>query len=390
MSRQEMHVLVVDDSGADFEIISRELARVQDFRSYADHCPDSLSCLAALASKLFDCVLLDYRLGAESGLDVLTRLRAEGYDQAVIMLTGQGDERVAVEAMKRGAQDYLLKDSVTNVVLRRAINNAVQKVQLERSLREKQNELEGFVSVVAHDLRNPVCSALDSIQVISEFYAGKPLDSRGLDLIGGAVTSLKRMSQLIDALLDYAWTGRGNVPLQPVDLNRVAAEVAVDLRSVLESSHARLDLGELPEVQGDPVALRQLLQNLIANALKFRGKTDPAVSVVCNEEPDAWVMSVKDNGIGIPAEKIKDIFQPFQRLHARSEYEGSGLGLATCQRIVTQHGGKIWVESQRGSGSTFRFTCPKTPASREPERSGRRQQETGAEASTEIAHGSTH
>lgn len=359
MPRPEMHVLVVDDSRADFEIISRELGRVRAFRSETKHCPDATSCLNTLESDIVECVLLDYRLGPDSGLDVLTALREEGYDNAVIMLTGQGDERVAVEAMKRGAQDYLMKDGMTHVVLRRAISNAVQKVLLERSLREKQNELEGFVSVVAHDLRNPVCSARDSIQVIRDFYAGSPLDSRGLELIGGAVTSLQRMSQLIDALLDYAWTGRENVPMQTVDLNDVAGEVAVDLRSVLEGSNARLHIGVLPEVSGDPVALRQLLQNLIANALKFRGKADPVVSVTCGEKPDAWVLSVVDNGIGIAAENLKNIFQPFQRLHTRTEYDGSGLGLATCQRIVTQHGGRIWVESELGKGSTFRFTCPK-------------------------------
>jgi light-regulated signal transduction histidine kinase (bacteriophytochrome) len=168
------------------------------------------------------------------------------------------------------------------------------------------------------------------------------------------------MSQLIDALLDYAWTGRENVPLQTVDLNHIAAEVAVDLRSVVEGNGARLHIGVLPEVSGDPVALRQLLQNLIANALKFRGETAPFVSVECGEKPDAWVVSVRDNGIGIAAQNLKNIFQPFQRLHSRIEYEGSGLGLATCQRIVTQHGGRIWVESQPGQGSTFRFTCPKT------------------------------
>ena len=357
--RRVMHLLVVDDSRADFEIISRELDRVRSFLSDAEHCTDASSCLEALASEVFDCVLLDYRLGPDSGLDVLTALRGEGYDHAVIMLTGQGDERVAVEAMKRGAQDYLPKDGVTNVVLRLAISNAVQQVLLERSLREKQDELEGFVSVVAHDLRNPICSALDSIQVIRDYYPGKPLDSRGMDVIGGAVTSLQRMTQLIDALLDYAWTGRENVPLQTVDLNHIAAEVAVDLRAVVESNHARLHIGILPEVSGDPVALRQLLQNLIANALKFRGKADPVVSVDCGEKPDAWVLSVTDNGIGIPAEHVKTIFQPFQRLHARSDYDGSGVGLATCQRIVTQHGGKIWVDSQPGEGSTFRFTCPK-------------------------------
>lgn len=357
--RPVMHLLVVDDSRADYEIISRELERVRSFLSNTEHCPNAASCLEALASEAVDCVLLDYRLGPDSGLDVLTELRGEGYDHPVIMLTGQGDERVAVEAMKRGAQDYLLKDGVTNVVLRRAISNAVQKVILERSLKEKQNELEGFVSVVAHDLRNPVCSALDSIQVIRDYYAGATLDSRGLELIGGAVTSLQRMSQLIDALLDYAWTGRENVPLQTVDLNHVAAEASADLRSVVDGNRARLHIGVLPEVSGDPVALRQLLQNLIANALKFRGKADPVVWVDCVERPDDWVISVTDNGIGIAAENLKSIFQPFQRLHARSEYEGSGLGLATCQRIVAQHGGKIWVESKPGEGSSFRFTCPK-------------------------------
>jgi signal transduction histidine kinase len=358
-----MHLLVVDDSRADFEVISRELGRVREFRADAAHCPDAASCLTALESEAVDCVLLDYQLGIDSGLEVLTALRDAGHDHPVIMLTGHGDERVAVEAMKRGAQDYLMKDGVTSVVLRRAISNAVEKVLLERSLREKHDELEGFVSVVAHDLRNPVCSALDSIQVIRDFYTGSPLDSRGVDLITGAATSLQRMSQLIDALLDYAWTGRENVPLQTVDLNYVAAEVAADLRSFLESTHARLTIGVLPEVSGDPVALRQLLQNLIANALKFTRDADPVVSVACGETADAWVLSVTDNGIGIAAEHLKNIFQPFQRLHTRNDYDGSGLGLATCQRIVTQHGGKIWVESQLGKGSTFRFTCPKMPGS---------------------------
>src|SRR5690606_18325655 len=107
-----------------------------------------------------------------------------------------------------------------------------------------------------------------------------------------------------------------------------------------------LHIGALPQVYGDSVALRQLLQNLISNALKFRGMMDPVVSVDCDEKPDAWVISVTDNGIGIAVEHLKSIFQPFQRLHTRNEYDGSGLGLATCQRIVTQHGGKIWVESQ--------------------------------------------
>lgn len=365
MTRPVLHLLVVDDSRADFEIITRELDRVRAFESDTLHCPDASSCLKALASAIVDCVLLDYRLGADSGLDVLTALRGEGYDHAVIMLTGQGDEQIAVEAMKRGAQDYLVKNCVTSVVLRRSIYNAVQKVRLVRSLREKQDELEGFVSVVAHDLQNPVCSALNSIQVIRDFYAGSPLDSRGLALIGGAVTSLQRMSQLIDALLDYAWTGRENVPLETVDLNLVAAEVAVDLRSVMDSNRARVDIGILPEVSGDPVAFRQLLQNLIANALKFRGKADPVVAVLCDEKPDSWVLSVTDNGIGIAAEHLQNIFQPFLRLHARNDYDGSGLGLATCQRIVTQHGGKIWVESQPGNGSSFRFTCPKMAGSTE-------------------------
>src|SRR5690606_34176525 len=144
---------------------------------------------------------------------------------------------------------------------------------------------------------------------------------RGLELIGGAVTSLQRMSQLIDALLDYAWTGRENVPLQTVDLNQIGAEVSVDLRSVVESNRARLHFSPLPEVSGDAVALRQLLQNLVANALKFRGKTDPVVSVDCEEKSDAWVISVTDNGIGIAPENLKNIFQPFQRLHTRNEYD---------------------------------------------------------------------
>lgn len=353
-----MRILIVDDSEADFLIDSRQLARIERFLAKVSHSTDAASCRAAIESGEVDCVLLDYRLGAESGLALLTALRADGFDRSIIVLTGQGDEHTAVEAMKGGAQDYLVKDGLTHFALQRAISNAVDKVALERSLREKHDELENFVSVVAHDLRSPICTVQSSIEIIRDFYQDKPLDERGWSFIDNALTSLGRMLNLIDALLNYSLVGRSDALITKIDLNDLVQEVLTDMGVVIESCDGRIETANLPDVVGDAVTLRQLLQNLLSNALKFRSSDAPVVEFAGRRTDNGWEISVADNGIGISAGDQGTIFHPFQRLHSRSTFEGFGVGLATCQRIVDQHQGHIWVESEPGQGSTFRFTLP--------------------------------
>lgn len=178
------------------------------------------------------------------------------------------------------------------------------------------------------------------------------------ELLNYLVQNTAQMQRLIEDLLAYARVGRSEVPLRHVALDSVLATVMNHLSAVIEENEARIDIGSMPVVLGDSTALVQLFQNLVGNALKFRNENAPVVTIRAQAEGCFWHVTVVDNGIGIAPEHHQDIFVPFRRLHAPHEYEGSGIGLATCSKIIVQHGGRIWVESQIGQGTAFHLTLP--------------------------------
>ncbi len=195
----------------------------------------------------------------------------------------------------------------------------------------------------------------NNIELVRDLY-GDSLDPQGLQFLDLALLTLDRQFGMIEGLLEYSQLGRSAKELGPVDLKAVAEAVAGNLDSVVQQNQGRFIVGELPIVHGDAVALNQLLQNLPANAFKFRGKEAPVVRLEASCEQDSWRISVSDNGIGIDPKHHKDIFAPFRRIHSRKQYEGFGIGLATCKRIVEQHDGRIWVASEPGKGTSFHFT----------------------------------
>jgi len=349
-----LRILILDDNPADAEII-RSLLEEAPFPFEIVCCLNVEDAQEVLASGGVDCLLLDHILGPITGLSVVKDIRAAGDDLPIISMTGWGNERVAVEAIKEGAQDYLVKGVMTSGALERAIRNAVQQVALERRVTEKQQELECFVSVVAHDLQQPLCALLGNVEVVRDFCIDK-LDPDAKGFITTAVRNAKRMSGMIESLLEYSRLGRSGVALGPVDLNVVMDSVLSNLDRVITESEATINTGSLPMVLGEETALVELLQNLIANATKFRCDKPPRVNVACERENERWRLSVQDNGIGIDPKHQNEIFAPFKRLHSRTEFEGSGIGLATCKKIVEQHGGNIWMESEPGRGTTFHFT----------------------------------
>ena len=166
------------------------------------------------------------------------------------------------------------------------------------------------------------------------------------------------MTALIDDLLEYSRVGRSDEPFQTVDLTEIVEQVTLDIQATLLESGGRLEVGKLPRVSGNPLRLRQLLQNLICNVLKFRDSNAPIVQIQSERVAGLCRIAVRDNGIGIEAEYLDRIFRIFQRLHTREEYPGTGIGLAICKRIAEQHGGQIWAESQPRVGTTFYFTLP--------------------------------
>jgi light-regulated signal transduction histidine kinase (bacteriophytochrome) len=172
------------------------------------------------------------------------------------------------------------------------------------------------------------------------------------------VNGANRMQQLIRDLLEYSRVGTRGGAFSPVDCGELVATVIGDLGAAIAEADAKVVAGELPTVSADRSQLRQLFQNLIENALKYRSAAPPVVRIDASREEEAWHFTVRDNGIGLAPEYAERIFVIFQRLHTQAEYPGTGIGLAVCKRIVERHGGRIWVESAAGEGATFHFTLP--------------------------------
>ena len=222
------------------------------------------------------------------------------------------------------------------------------------------DDLEQFAYAASHDLQEPLRMVSSYVQILAEDYKGQ-LDESADRFIGYAVDGANRMKGLIDDLLAYSRVGTQGAPFESTDFNAILEQVIYDLEGTIEDSGASLSQDRLPTVDADPIQMSQVLQNLIGNALKFGGDGSPNVHISSEERPEEWVLSVRDDGIGIAPHHYERIFKMFQRLHHRSEYEGSGIGLALCHKIVQRHGGRIWVESELGKGSTFYFSIPKTP-----------------------------
>lgn len=195
-------------------------------------------------------------------------------------------------------------------------------------------------------------------QLLEQHYGGR-LDDKARKYIHYSVDGAVRMQSLINDLLTFSRAGRRGKPLEPTDTHAVLGEAIRNLAVAIAETHAVITADELPTVRADAAQLVLLFQNLLGNAIKFRREAIPRAHVSARDHGGEWLFAVQDNGIGIEAQYAERVFIIFQRLHTREEYPGTGIGLAICKRIVERHGGKIWFESQPGSGTTFCFTVPK-------------------------------
>jgi PAS domain S-box-containing protein len=253
-----------------------------------------------------------------------------------------------------------LTDAAGTVVAIIAEGRPIQEmVDARAALLRKNQELEDFAYIAAHDLNEPLRKIGSFMQLLKSKYSDK-LDDVGVRYVDLAVDGARRMSTLIDDLLDYAKVGSENVPFEKVPTEELLREVLSLQKSVVSEKDALISWDSLPVVVGQKTPLRLLFQNLIGNGLKYQqAGTQPKVHISGKESPGEWKFAIKDNGIGIRKEYHEKIFHLFRRLHSRREFAGTGMGLATCKKIVYLHGGDLWVESEPGQGSTFFFTIPK-------------------------------
>lgn len=247
---------------------------------------------------------------------------------------------------------------------RKSHENMLQKLNMSlerraKELAESNEELERFAYVASHDLQEPLRMVTSFLQLIQKRYNDK-LDSKGHQYIRYAVDGAERMKKLILDLLEYSRVNSSKVEFQQVDVNEIVQEVKKTYKSLLKETDGTVRAGEMPTIKANKTQILQLFQNLIGNAIKYRKDEPPVIDISVEEEKSFYKFKIADNGIGIQPKFYHKIFVIFQRLHNREEYSGTGIGLAICKKIVEKHGGKIWVTSEPGQGSTFYFNLPKS------------------------------
>jgi signal transduction histidine kinase len=368
IAKPHLHVLLIEDDAADRDLILRELSKGEfDITSEAVQTAEEFR--LRIKAHCPDVVLSDYNLGQWRGTEALQILREEGLDIPLILVSGVLGDVTAVECIKQGVTDYVLKDSLgrLSVAMRSALKDKKsreERRQSQQSLAQKVEELarsnrdlEQFAYVASHDLQEPLRMVAAYTQLLGERYRGK-LDDQADKYINYAVDGATRMQSLIQDLLAFSRVGRQETELKSTNCDEVVRQALTDLQAAITESGAVINREHLPTLMANPMQLKQVFQNLIGNALKFRGTAPPVIQISAERQGPDWLFSIADNGIGISPEHAESVFIIFNRLHTRTEYPGNGIGLAICKKIIERHGGKISVQPGKTEGTIFRFTLP--------------------------------
>lgn len=362
--RRRGDVLIIDDSDIDRDLYKLYLSVDQNVDWHFAEAANAKDGLAAFRQSDDQLVLLDYFLPDRSGLNLLNEFKGDRSFAPVILLTGNDSEPLAVECIKHGAQDFLVKGSITPEALRRTVHLAEERIATMKKIDEQRESLSVFARLLAHDLRAPIRHILNVGDMISSAIEEKEYEEveKFRELLQ---RSGHHLQSLIDTLAEYNKFDGVEVAFEQVSMNAVVRDVVMLLSVQLKERNARVTYDPLPDIVGNEPQLAELLQNLILNGIKFCKSPQPSVHVGAEEVVGKWQFFVRDNGVGIPERFRKTIFDPFRRLHSRSQYPGTGLGLAICKKIVDRHDGKIWCESEEGKGTTFYFTFRKADQSGE-------------------------
>ncbi len=334
---RKLRVLLVEDEPADVELTLRAL-RQASLEAIWDIAQTAEEFTKLVRKNSYDVVLADYKLPGWNGMESVAILRREELDVPVILVSGALGELTAVECIKQGAADYVLKDHLAR--LPESVRRAMRETKLRHDHRQSQEELarsnrdlEQFAYVASHDLQEPLRMVATYTQLLAERYRGK-LDADADQYIHYAVDGALRMQKLVQDLLAFSRIGRAGFALENTD-SKVALQLALlNLEAAIQETGAKVEPTQLPVLVADSSQLAQVFQNLIANAIKFRGSEAPLIRVSAELAGKEWVFSVADNGIGIAPEQAENVFVVFRRLHTHAEYPGNGIGLSICKKIT--------------------------------------------------------
>lgn len=395
---EKLKVLVVDDDEVDRMAVRRALTKA-GVQMQLFEASDGNSAIATLSNSSYDCVFLDYRLPDQDGLSLLHSLRLKEIRVPVVVLTGQGDEQIAVELMKAGAIDYLSKSRISSEILAQVLRNAIRVHRAEmqvalanQQLRESNNlltrknqELEiqrkqieiqnwklveasrlksQFLATMSHELRTPMNAIIGFSQLLLRPKCG-PLTHQQKDMVERILNNGKHLLMLLNEVLDFSKLEAGKLDLKPenFDLSKVVNATIQEMRSLAEEKNLSLVVKiELPNslVFNDPTRVRQIVTNLLSNAIKFTESGSIRVEVK-ELSPEQLQLAVYDTGIGIDSADIKQIFEAFRQVNQSTtrRYPGTGLGLPIIKALLQMMDGTISVESRLGEGLVFRIEMPR-------------------------------
>ncbi len=356
-------ILVIDDNVVNVRLLSDILTGMgYDVRKALN----GKSALNSIQISLPDLILLDIRMPDMDGYEVCKVLKGDPKttDIPVIFISASDDTWDKVKAFQVGGADYITKPFKNAEVLARVKNQlqirTLQKelIQNNQKLLHVNQELEQFTAVVSHDLQQPIQSILGFARLL-EFSLKDQLPPDELSYLQSIVSAGNRMKKLIQDLLCYAKMGQEEIRLEHLDCERIIKQAQENLANAIAERNVNIHCYSLPWIRGNEIQLIQLFQNLISNAIKFTPPdVQPEIKIKAVIRQNKCLISVQDNGIGIPPEKNDQVFQVFKRFHDAKTYTGHGIGLATCRKIVEKHGGKIWFKSQVNRGTSFYFTLP--------------------------------
>ena len=363
----KLSILLVEDDADDYVIIRHHMSKIPGNGFSLDWVPGYDEALAALEPARYDLCLLDYHLGAHTGLELLDRMERENWHTPIIFLTGQGEYDVDIQAMNLGAADYLVKDHLTSDLLersirytlereasRRALQNANQVLELRvrektadlaeanKQLQRESEKIKLFAYSVSHDLKNPVISLYGLTKRLFQNY-GDILDEKGQAHCRHIMQSARQIAALTEGINAFIASKETPMNTTDLDLEKTVTRIGHEFSERLRLGNIKWSCPErLPVIHADSLSLDRVLRNLVDNALKYGGKELKEIRIGFRETEDFWIISVNDDGMGIRTEDPDSIFGPFMRIGSSRKVDGLGLGLAIVKEIADRHKGEVW------------------------------------------------